>query len=144
MNWKSEAIGKLKGYRQHKAAIDNLQIEISRLKSEAESIRSANKTSTPVQGGGPSREDMLLSNIVLREELRRQLRSARLWVTMVDNALESLDAEERALLEDIYFAEDRTPLIVICESWHMERSTFYRRRDDALRHFVAALYGIDA
>ena len=71
MNWRKEAADKLKDYQARKKAVDNILEEISRLKAESTRIRSAVTDSTPIHGGGGStREDALLSNIALRDELK--------------------------------------------------------------------------
>ncbi len=72
MNWKYEAIEKLRQYEAKKQALTSIPTEIARLESSMRSIRSATTDGTPVQGGGSAREDMMLSNIVHREELGRR------------------------------------------------------------------------
>ena len=77
MNWKREAIDKLRNYDVHKQAIESIPMEIKRLEVKYTSIRSATTDSTPVSGGdGSIREDALLSNIVHRDELKRRLKEA--------------------------------------------------------------------
>lgn len=83
MNWKSEAVDKLRQYEAKKLSIVNIPLEISRLESAARGIRSAASDGTPVSGGGSGREDMLLSNIVHREELERSLEQAQKWVALM-------------------------------------------------------------
>lgn len=72
MNWKHEAIEKLKEYEARVKSVKTIPNEIKRLELDALRIRSATGDGTPVRGGGSAREDMLLSNIVHREELERQ------------------------------------------------------------------------
>lgn len=95
MNWKYEAVDKLKGYAARKHAIDSIPLEIARLKDEYGRLRSARSDASPVSGGGSTREDMLLSNITHREELALRLSDAKKWVDVVDRALAVLDEEER-------------------------------------------------
>ena len=142
MNWKYEAIDKLKGYEAHKAALNSIPEEISRLESAACSIRSATADGTAVSGGGNKREDMLLSNIVLREELERQLEQARKWVSVVDRSLAVLDDEERRVLELMYIHRQPGSIERLCSELNIEQASVYRRRDVALRRFTTALYGI--
>ena len=66
MNWKREAIDKLKNYEAHQKAMENIPKEIKRLEINYASIRSATTDSTPVSGGGSTREDVMLSNIIHR------------------------------------------------------------------------------
>ena len=74
MNWKREAADKLKNYEAHKQALECLPKEIRRLESAYIGIRSATTDGTPISGGGSTREDSMLSNIVHRDELKRRLK----------------------------------------------------------------------
>ena len=99
MNWKFEAMEKLRLYEAKKQSLRSIPEEIERLESAMKSIRSATADGTPVKGGGSGREDMMLSNIVHREELDRALEQARKWVDLVDAGLEILSQEERLILD---------------------------------------------
>lgn len=142
MNWKREAVDKLKNYEAHKQALECLPKEIKRLESAYTGIRSATTDGTPVSGGGNTREDSMLSNIVHRDELKRRLKEARLWVAQVDKALAVLDDEERHVLDRFYIHRAKGAVEALCESLNLEKSAVYDRRDKALRHFTLALYGV--
>lgn len=142
MNWKYEAVDKLKGYEAHKRALENIPREIKRLEGAFVSIRSATTDGTPVSGGSSTREDTMLSNIAHREELERTLKQAKAWVKMVDAGLEVLHDEERLVLERFYIHRAKGNVEQLCEELNVEKATVYRRRDGALRHFTIALYGV--
>jgi DNA-directed RNA polymerase specialized sigma subunit len=142
MNWKREAIDKLKNYEAHREALENIPKEIKRLESAYAGIRSATTDGTPVSGGGNTREDSMLSNIVHRDELKRRLREARLWVAQVDKALAVLDDEERLVLDRFYIHRAKGNVGELCERLNVEQATVYRKRDSALRRFTIALYGV--
>lgn len=142
MNWKREAIDKLKNYVAHQEALENIPQEIKRLESAYAGIRSATTDGTPVSGGGNTREDSMLSNIVHRDELKRRLKEARLWVSQVDKALAVLDDEERLVLDRFYIHRAKGNVGELCERLNVEQATVYRKRDSALRRFTIALYGI--
>ena len=141
MNWKFEAIEKLKQYEAKKKALQSIPDEIRRLESAMRSIRGATSDGTPVQGGGSGREDMMLSNIVHREELERSLEQAKIWVGLVDAGLEILSAEERQILDRFYIHPARGNVDRLCEDLSVEKPTVYRKKDCALRHFTICLYG---
>ena len=84
MNWKQEAVDKLRGYPLRRCSLARLGEELERLEHEAARI-SAVETETERVSGSPagSREDALVNNIVLREELQHARRSAALWVRQV-------------------------------------------------------------
>jgi len=145
MNWKREAIDKLKNYEAHREALGNIPKEIARLESSYTGIRStANSVpvSVPVSGGESDREDSMLSNIVHRDELQRRLKEARLWVSQVDKAMGVLSDEERLVLDKLYIHPSKGAVENMCGLLDVEKATVYRRRDSALRRFTIALYGV--
>lgn len=142
MNWKFEAIDKLRSYEARKRSIENIPQEIERLKSSFSGIRSATTDGTPISGGGNTREDVMLSNIVHRDELKRRLKEAKLWVSVVDRALEVLDDEERLVLDRFYIHRSTGAVAELCDVLNLEKSAVYDRRDKALRRFTLALYGV--
>lgn len=141
MNWKREAADKLRNYEAHREALENIPKEIKRLESAYAGIRSATTDGTPVSGGGNTREDSMLSNIVHRDELKRRLKEARLWISIVDKALAVLSDEERLVLDRFYIRPARGNIDTLCGQLHVEKSAVYDRRDKALRRFTIALYG---
>lgn len=142
MNWKREAIDKLKNYEAHKQALENIPREIKRLESAYTGLRSASTENAPVSGGVGTREDCVLSNIVLRDELKRRLKEARLWTAQVDKTLAVLGEEEKLVLDRFYIQRAKGAVEALCESLSLEKSAVYDRRDKALRHFTLALYGV--
>ena len=142
MNWKFEAIEKLKEYTARKNAITSIPEEIKRLEEDAQRIRAASTDATPVQGGGSTREDMLLSNIVHREELQRRLSDAQRWVDIVDGGLAVLSEEDRLVLDRFYIHPMRGNVERLCSELGLEDGrTVYKRKDKALRRFTLSLYG---
>lgn len=141
MNWKFEAIEKLKEYTARKNAITSIPEEIKRLEEDAQRIRAASTDATPVQGGGSTREDMLLSNIVHREELQRRLSDALRWVKIVDGGLAVLSDEDRLVLDRFYIRPMRGNVDRLCDELAVEKAAVYKRKEKALRRFTVALYG---
>ena len=121
MNWKYEAIEKLKEYSAKKQSLKSIPEEMARLESAMQSIRSATADGTPVSGGGSGREDMMLSNIVHREELARSLEQARKWVSLVDSGLESLSVDEKKILSRFYISPARGNVDALCEELGVEK-----------------------
>lgn len=141
MDWKYEAREKLMDYEAKRQALENIPTEIRRLELEYGSIRSGMRDSTPVHGGGSRQEDAMLTNIVRREELARQLENSRGWVELVEKALSILDERERMVLDRLYIHRQRGAVQRLAEEFCIEKSSVYRQRDKALRHFALALYG---
>lgn len=141
MNWKSEAIGKLKKYDVMKTAISTLPQELKRLEGEFTAIRAARSDSTPVQGGASGREDAMINNIAERQEVTQALANATAWVQIVDRGLSCLSKEDRLILKRLYIYPEKNGLQRLCEELGAEKSTVYRRRDKAVQTFTLALYG---
>lgn len=142
MNWKFEAIEKLMAYEAKKNSLLSIPEEIARLEEAACGIRAASTDARPVTGGCSTREDMLLSNIVLRQELERQLSDAERWVKIVDGGLAVLSDDDKRVLELMYINSARGNVDRLCEELSIEKSGVYKRRDKALRKLTLALYGI--
>lgn len=140
MDWKIEAREKLWQYEARKKALESIPEEIRRLEAEYRSIRSSAGGDASVHGES-RREDAMLSNIVRREELARQLESARKWVELVDGALAVLDEERRLILERMYIHRQRGAAQRLMEELGVEKSVLYKRAEKALRLFTIALYG---
>jgi len=141
--WKFKAKDKLKDYPLQKVALTNLHEEIARLESEACSIKSATSDGTPVKGGGSSREDRLLSNIVMREELKLALDRTTRAVRMVERGLEALTHEERRILDTMYIVQGKGYVErLMNELGLQEESSLYKRANKALLRFTLAMYGV--
>lgn len=141
MNWIREAEDKLRNYAAWQNAMKRTKAEIRRLESDFERIRSANVDSTPVQGGGNTREEAMCSNIAQRQELGILLEQTARKVAEVKATLELLQPEERDILEKMVIYYRKGNVEKVCAEMHMDRSTVYRKRDKALRHFGMAFYG---
>lgn len=144
MNWKKEAQAKLQDLEAMRLATVNIPEEIARLEIDATAIRSARTDATPVRGGGSRREDALLSNIVHRQELSRTLQQAQLWVSSTERALNVLNNEQKLILHSLYIHPRQDSMTRLCTELGLEQSSVYRKRDQALRRFMIAYYGLDS
>lgn len=141
MNWKSEAIERLSRYRAMTQAMENIPLELTRLKQDAVQLRGCRPDILP--GGttpGP-RDDILLGNLVKREELNAAYKNAKIWVSTTEKALSVLSDEERTILTQMYVTPQKGAVNALCEALGMEQSSIYRKRDQALYRFTVALYG---
>lgn len=141
MIWKNEAVSRLKAYQAKKLALENIPMEIRQQVLALSSIRSADPDSAPVRGNS-TREDAMLNNMVYRSELEESLLRTRLWVDATDRALGVLNQEERILLERFFIYAEPKAADRLAGDLHMDVKTVYRRKDEALRKFTIALYGM--
>lgn len=142
MDWKREAMDKLKCYAAKSTSFDRAREELERLEIEKTKIRSATSDATPVSGGTNRREDAMISNIVRREELKLAMKEARNWCRFVDSGLAELDAQERRILDLFYIHPAKGNVDRLCEELCLEKTRVYELKDKALRHFTLALYGV--
>ncbi len=140
MNWKNEAVEKLKQYGAMRASTVNLPVELRRLELDAQKIRTSDPGKSMVKGVS-QREELLLSNLVHRQELENALEQADCWVKEVENALDTLEPEDRLVLDKLFVYPGCGNLERLCIELGTEKSSVYRRRDHALRMFTVALYG---
>ena len=140
MNWKNEAIDRLRRYDAMKAAVVNMTEDLKELSESITSIKSAITDSVAVKKSTEFNEK-LLNDLAKREEMLAALRSAKGWLKVTNRALNVLKPEEKLVLYRMYISRERGALDRLCEELECEVSTVYRRRDDALRRFTMALYG---
>lgn len=142
MDWKAEAIDKLQGYEAQQAAIERIPRDLERLGAAYTGIRAAQLDGMPRSGSNASaREEAMVDNITIRDDLKRKLKEARLWVEIVDGGLSVLDDDGRLVLELLFMRPAKGNIDRLCEQLYVEKSTVYHRRDEALRRFTIALYG---
>lgn len=138
MNWKAEAVDRLTQYDAAQRAAENLAGEVLRLE---ELLKSPGVARTEPGKGGRSREDWQLNQMMLLEETRSRLRQTQRWLQSTGGALEALDPEERLVLQRLFVQPRKGAVEALCRELSAERSSVYRRRDQALRRFTLALYG---
>lgn len=141
MNWKNEAMEKLKTYDAVRLSLQNIPQELKRLEAAAKAIRGARTDGDPVRSGGNRREEILLENMMCRQELMWKLEQARDWMACTDRALSVLTPEEKLVLQRMYIYPEKGSVERLCMELGVEQSSVYRKRDSALYRFTVALYG---
>lgn len=141
MNWKAEAMEKLRRYDAMRQSVHNIPKEIERLEIAAVSLRGANTATAPVKGGGSKKEELLMNNLVHRQELEWLLGQAKCWLDTTERALSALSPEEKLILHRMYICPEKSALERLCGELNVEKSSIYRKRDKALYRFAVALYG---
>lgn len=142
MDWKQEAIDKLRNYEARRADMEVILRDLERLEAAYTGIRAARLDGMPRSGSSASnREEDMVGSITRRDDLKRKLTEARLWVEIVEGGLSVLDDEERLVLDRFYIHRAKGNVGELCERLNVEQATVYRKRDIALRRFTIALYG---
>ena len=141
MNWKNEAIERLTRYSAMAQAVENIPKEITRLERSIQELRGCDPAKAPsAKNPGPG-DDVLIGNIIKRQELSDSFENARIWVDTTQQALSVLNAEEKTILTKMYVTPERGVVNQLCLALGVEQSSVYRKRDQALYRFTMALYG---
>lgn len=141
MNWKSEAIDRLNRYPIMVQAMENIPKELDRLERSIQELRGCDPTKNfSAKNPGPM-DDILIGNIIKRQELFGCYENARIWVDTTKSALSALDDEERTVLTKMYVNPEKGVVNQLCMALGVEQSSIYRKRDQALLRFTIALYG---
>ena len=141
MNWKSEAIRDLKIYPQRKKSIENLKEKIKILDEQFKSLKGIN-SDEPVKGGMSRQEEKWLENICERERLTFNLEIAESLVLLTEKGLEVLDEREKEVIKGFYIQKIDNHIDVLCDRLCIEKTRLYEIKDNALRKFTVAMYGV--
>lgn len=142
MNWQKESIQRLRDYEARKQALANIEEDRKACELRAISIRAARTDGEPVKEGGNKREDALINNIVKRDELALNLEIAEREVSVTESALRTLTEEEHRILYLFYINRPRGHVELLSDELCVERSRVYELKDNALRKFTLACYGV--
>lgn len=143
MNWKNEAVEKLRRYDAMQRAAINIPQEISRLKEESGALRSGLAVRPAGNWDIRQREDILIDNLVTRQQLQWSLDQVQSWTQAVNRALSGLEPDERLILQQLYILPQDGALEKLMDRLGVEKSSIYRRRDKALQKFTLSLYGAE-
>lgn len=142
MNWQTVAVQRLKSYEARKTAMEAIPERVRLLEMQFTSIRAAKTDATPVQEEGNKREEMLVGNISQREELQKNYKIAKREVDLTEKGLAALTEREQRVLYMFYINRQHGHIDRLCSELNVEKSTVYRMKDDALRKFTMAMYGV--
>lgn len=142
MNWAVLSVQRLKDYEKRKYALANIPEQIRSLEEQFVSIRAASTDATPVRDSSNRREDMLVYNIAKREELKHNLSIARREVKLTEKGLDALTEEEQRILELFFIRRPDNHIEKLCDELFTSKTELYRRKDEALKNFTIAVYGI--
>lgn len=142
MDWKKEAVEDLKNYAKRKVAVQSLRERMEMLQAECEAPGQVRMDRLPQKNGAGGAEARMIRLIAEKERLGENLRATQRMVEMVERGLGALGSEERRVLEGFYRQEGGYKAERLAEEMHMDRATVYRMRDEALRNFTLAMYGV--
>lgn len=143
MNWQKVSIERLRAYEARLNSLTLIPEQIKTLELGFTSIRAATTDATAVRGGeGNKREEALIDNIVMREELANNLKIAEREIAITEKGLAGLTEEQQTILEMFYIDRPRGHVEKLCEELFLEKSRVYALKEEALKKFTIACYGV--
>lgn len=142
MNWQKISIDRLRDYETRERALLLIPEQLEALNMSFAAVRAARTDGTPVKEGGNKREDALINNIVMRQELERNLEIVEAEKAITDKGLAVLTEEEKTVLYKFYINRPRRHVEELCETLCYEKTRIYEMKEVALRKFTLACYGI--
>lgn len=123
-------------------ALQEIPYTLQTLNQKFTALRSATNDGTPVRGGTNNREDMMIANILERQDLEERYKFTKRQVRQMQAALDRLTAEERTVLDKFYM--HRTPhyLDELCDELCCERTHIYDIKDQAILRLARQLTGL--
>lgn len=142
-SWRDISIQRLEDYEVRKYAEISLEEQIQLKKQQYEAIRAARTDAMPVQGGaGNKREEMIINNIAIREELENNLKIVRHELSIIERGLNALTDTERKILSCFYVQRTKGVVVRLCDELYISKTELYRQRDAALKKFTKVCYGV--
>ena len=142
MDWYIFSIKRLREYEMRKQSLDNIKEQISILESQFTGLKAATADGTPTGDNENRREDMLIHNISKREELKNNYKLVFRDISITGNGLKALTEEERRILFVFFIERQKNYVERLCEELFISKTELYRRKDEALKKFTMACYGI--
>jgi len=142
VNFRKEAVEKLRYYKLKKYSLQVAMEEYNRLGDEMAALHAASDGDR-VTGGEGDREAVLISLIEKRDALSVAIKNTRTWIRVVDKAMAALGDDDRLILNTLYVEKTNGGINHLCERLFVEKTTVYRRRDRAIREFTIAMYGTE-
>ena len=128
MNWRNEALEKLKKYDAMRQAAENIPQEIDRISGELRTVPH-------------SEQDRRMELAATKQELEIAMNQTNLWLSVVSRGLEALPPDEKLVLLWLYVRPSADSMSRLCQELCLEQSSIYRKRKIALERFTLALYG---
>lgn len=141
MDMKKVVEDRLYNLEKDEASLQRMEEEIQSLIYERSSIRSAQTDGNPTRGGGNGRSAWLDNNIQQCTYLKSRIEATRVKVNSLRSGLDMLTKEQQKVLDVFFIHKVSRPEEYLADTLHMDKSTAWRKRKQALADLCHALYG---
>ncbi|MEH2953441.1 hypothetical protein VV089_10705 [Candidatus Merdisoma sp. JLR.KK011] len=140
---RSAAVDALKDYSNMKFIIEHTDDEIKAAYEKMGGVSSPQSDGMPRTHNPHAVEDRMIKGIEEIDVLKERYRQAVEYMAWFLPAWEELSGDERYVLETFYSDEERQTDSVydICDRFHIERTSAYKKKNRALQKLVTLLYG---
>lgn len=142
MDYKDWIIPELKAYDGKRKSLQNTLDQIKELELKATAIKATVFDKDVVDGGGDNkRDEMLMENILKRQELETNYEATKVEVANIEHRLSQLSDEDRFILETFFIYKQYNPVERLCDVLCIEQAQVYRRREKALKNYALLTCG---
>ncbi len=142
---RSATVNALKDYEAMEFILAHTKEEISDTRQEMERMSTPTPSDMPRGQRRPHRmEERIVNCLDVIDVMKNRYQYALEYMSWFQPAWETLSKEERNVLRKFYMsAEERQTdnILDLCEQYHIERTSVYKRKDRALAHLTLLLYG---
>jgi hypothetical protein len=142
LDWKKLAVDDLRNYNLLQQSMQHIPQRIAALETEAVALKSSFSDCEPVSGSKKDGQDRLLSNICQRQRLHCNLEAVRSVFDMMERAFFSLLPDEQLVLRLFFIDRQSGHMERLQQELGYENAQIYRIKDQALRKFTLAMYGV--
>lgn len=138
------ALSALRDYNNMKFIIEHTDEKIANLRSDMTSVGSPQLDGLPRTHNPEANESRMINAINEIDVLRERYRQAVEYMAWFKPAWKELSEDERFILTEFYLCGDENQcdaVASICNYCHIERSSAYNKKNRAVQHLAALLYG---
>lgn len=141
---RSGTVQAIKDFSSMKFIIDSTDSTIKNVYDGMSGVGSPNMDGMPRSHDPKAGEGRIVSGIDEIDVLKERYRQAVEYMAWFVPAWEQLSEDEQFLLTTFYEHEEYSmvsPVDIICQTYNIERSTAYNRKNKALNHLMTLLFG---
>lgn len=140
---KSAAVNALKDYSSMQFIISHTSDEIKEVYDDMSSVGSPKFDGMPKAHNSHAHEEKMTKCIEDIDVLKERYRQAVEYMQWFKPAWGQLSDDEQYILETFYNCDDSQTRAVykICDKYHIERSSAYNKKNRAVAHLAALLFG---